>query len=308
MAVNKHATVFESGIFFDGEWQWNIIFRRRLFNWEVELWNSFWELLGGYSICTTLKDSIVWKLDSSGNYSPKSFCMAFLDTKFQRYQWWKDVWAGLAPPKVETLCWQIILGKVAIKAELNKRGILRSSDTRCVFFNSEEESVTHLFFLCDLLRQVWEAWLERWNVSLCAPSNPILFLLSWNLAVHDRGNNQIWKMGFFSIIWTIWLKRNEIVFNAGSVRVAELIESSVVRTTIWGKAKWPDLDGGVVDFLQNIDCIRLPLRRPPLRAASSWSCSCIGSLKFNVDGSAMGKPGPTGIRGVLRDHEATVKI
>ncbi|XVF49360.1 hypothetical protein PTKIN_Ptkin04bG0005400 [Pterospermum kingtungense] len=59
MAVNKDATVFKSGIFFDGEWQWNIIFRRRLFNWEVELWNSFWELLGGYSICTTLKDSIV---------------------------------------------------------------------------------------------------------------------------------------------------------------------------------------------------------------------------------------------------------
>ncbi|XVF04193.1 hypothetical protein REPUB_Repub05bG0061200 [Reevesia pubescens] len=32
-----------------------------------------------------------------------------------------------------------------------------------------------------------------------------------------------------------------------------------------------------------------------------------GFLKFNVDGSAVGKPGPAGIGGILRDEEGTVK-
>ncbi|XVF69732.1 hypothetical protein PTKIN_Ptkin11bG0105400 [Pterospermum kingtungense] len=27
-----------------------------------------------------------------------------------------------------------------------------------------------------------------------------------------------------------------------------------------------------------------------------------GMVKFNVDGSSLGKPGPTDIRGILRDH------
>ncbi|XVF86739.1 hypothetical protein PTKIN_Ptkin18bG0066500 [Pterospermum kingtungense] len=31
-------------------------------------------------------------------------------------------------------------------------------------------------------------------------------------------------------------------------------------------------------------------------------------MKFNVDGSTLGKPGPAGIGGVLRDHEGNIKI
>ncbi|XVF58965.1 hypothetical protein PTKIN_Ptkin07bG0108800 [Pterospermum kingtungense] len=136
------------------------------------------------SVCLNLKDSTVWKWDPNGKYSPKSFCMSYLDSKMQRCQWWKEVWAGLAPSKVEALCWQIMFGKLAVKSELvlQQEGI---------------ESISHLFFLCELSRQ---------------------------------------------------LKRNELVFNGGSVSVEE----------------------------------------------------------FNVDGSAMGKPGPAGIEGLLRDHEGNV--
>ncbi|XVF82036.1 hypothetical protein PTKIN_Ptkin16aG0010700 [Pterospermum kingtungense] len=50
--------------------------------------------------------------------------------------WWKDVWACLAPPKVEVLCWQNVLGKMVVKSELIKRGILHGVDSTCVFCNS----------------------------------------------------------------------------------------------------------------------------------------------------------------------------
>ncbi|XVE68767.1 hypothetical protein DITRI_Ditri09bG0096200 [Diplodiscus trichospermus] len=33
-----------------------------------------------------------------------------------------------------------------------------------------------------------------------------------------------------------------------------------------------------------------------------------GEVKFNVDGASLGKPGQTGIRGVLRDHQGNVII
>ena len=38
----------------------------------------------------------------------------------------------------------------------------------------------------------------------------------------------------------------------------------------------------------------------------SWSPHLIGSLKFNVGGAARGKPGPAGIRGVLRNCKGEV--
>ncbi|XVF42500.1 hypothetical protein PTKIN_Ptkin01aG0368500 [Pterospermum kingtungense] len=68
-----------------------------------------------------------------------------------------DVWAGLAPPKVEALCWQILLGKVAVKSKLRKRGISQINDGTCVLCQNEVESVNHLFFLCKTSRKVWEA-------------------------------------------------------------------------------------------------------------------------------------------------------
>ncbi|XVF54365.1 hypothetical protein PTKIN_Ptkin05aG0175600 [Pterospermum kingtungense] len=39
-----------------------------------------------------------------------------------------------------------------------------------------------------------------------------------------------------------------------------------------------------------------------MRLMPTWSCPPQGYLKFNVDGSSLGKPGPAGIGGVLRDH------
>ncbi|XVF77160.1 hypothetical protein PTKIN_Ptkin14bG0022800 [Pterospermum kingtungense] len=123
--------------------------------------------------------------------------------------------------------------------------------------NSELESVPHLFFLCGYSRKIWEAWLCRWGIAWCFPAEPVSFLLSWSYAIPNNGSNLIWRMGFFPIIWTIWLKRNELVFNDGVCRIHELIDSSFIRTGFWGKAKWPEIDKGVVDFLLNIECIRV---------------------------------------------------
>ena len=45
-----------------------------------------------------------------------------------------------------------------------------------------------------------------------------------------------------------------------------------------------------------------------MRAVLQWSKPPTGFLKFNVKGSAIGKLGPTGIDGVLKDYFENVKI
>ena len=42
------------------------------------------------------------------------------------------------------------------------------------------------------------------------------------------------------------------------------------------------------------------------RKKVTWSPPLSGCLKFNVDEAACGKPGPAGIGGVPRNHEAEV--
>ena len=43
-----------------------------------------------------------------------------------------------------------------------------------------------------------------------------------------------------------------------------------------------------------------------MKKVFSWAPPIEGVLKFNVDGAARGKPGPSGIGGVLRNSEGFV--
>ena len=45
-----------------------------------------------------------------------------------------------------------------------------------------------------------------------------------------------------------------------------------------------------------------------MRVARSWNSPLCGFMKFNVDKSSLGKSGPAGIGGVLKDKLATVKV
>ncbi|EEF31060.1 conserved hypothetical protein [Ricinus communis] len=42
------------------------------------------------------------------------------------------------------------------------------------------------------------------------------------------------------------------------------------------------------------------------RFVIGWQPSSVGDLKWNVDGSALGKQGPTGVSGVLTDHTGNI--
>lgn len=44
------------------------------------------------------------------------------------------------------------------------------------------------------------------------------------------------------------------------------------------------------------------------RTLVEWYPPTRGTLKFNVDGAFKGKPGPTGIGGVLRDHLGSIRV
>ena len=86
-----------------------------------------------------------------------------------------------------------------------------------------------------------------------------------------------------------------------------IIDTIKVRIASWFKAKWPDCPNSILDFLRFPNVIQTPMKVKVRKKATPWICPPLDSLKFNVDGSARGKPGPAGIGGVLRDCKMRVK-
>ncbi|XVF82519.1 hypothetical protein PTKIN_Ptkin16aG0055800 [Pterospermum kingtungense] len=214
----------------------------------------------------------------------------------------------MVPPKVEALVWQILLGKLAVKVELRKRGLLQDHNDFCVICNKESESVQHLFFQYHFSWRIWSRWLSLWGVAWCAPLGPIPFFQAWMETLPTGVCDRLWKMSFFAIVWSIWLSRNDVIFNRGAVIFDDLIQIMLLRVAMWTKAKWPFIVECVYEIIRNPQLITV--KTPSVKGPRSalWATPSQGCMKFIVDGAAKGKPGPAGIGGVLRDDKGMVKL
>ncbi|XVF79090.1 hypothetical protein PTKIN_Ptkin14bG0191400 [Pterospermum kingtungense] len=170
----------------------------------------------------------------------------------------------------------------------------------CRFCNQEKESVHHLFFACVFS---WKTWAYRcvvWEVQWVYHCDPMRFFCQWINLLHGKSIDKVWSMLFGAIAWSIWLCRNEKVFNNKVLEFSQVIDLIKLKLSHWIKAKWPH-----ISFLDMWCCptgVSLGKKKKMVRVDISWAYPHIDSVKFNVDGSATGKPGPVDIGGVLRNH------
>ena len=135
-------------------------------------------------------------------------------------------------------------------------------------------------------------------------SNPLSF--AWQQADISRERIKIWRMAFFAILWSIWLHRNDMVFNRKVFDFNQLTDAMKLRLAWWIKASWPDIDSTFLDLYRLPNEVKLLQVRNKLVRNTSWSKPSTGLMKFNVDGAARRKPGPAGIGGLLRDDTGKI--
>ncbi|KAJ9153625.1 hypothetical protein P3X46_027046 [Hevea brasiliensis] len=106
---------------------------------------------------------------------------------------------------------------------------------------------------------------------------------------------------FYAIMWSIWLARNDLIFNGKDTNTLELCTLILHRLSIWMKVLDDGFPFSTTDLLTTSESIRAwtnPIKHRP-------SISCIAppltSIKWNVNGSSLGKPCKSAVGGVLYD-------
>ncbi|KAL4302406.1 hypothetical protein GQ457_10G004110 [Hibiscus cannabinus] len=108
LAVKKSGRIAEFRSLVNGVWVWKVELRRRLFDWELDLWSTFLSMIQKAAPRFNTRDSLKWSGSSNGLYSPKAFCEAVaLGEEVPNYMW-RVVWSNLAPPNVEAFLWKVI--------------------------------------------------------------------------------------------------------------------------------------------------------------------------------------------------------
>ncbi|XVE56506.1 hypothetical protein DITRI_Ditri04bG0015900 [Diplodiscus trichospermus] len=99
--------------------------------------------------------------------------------------------------------------------------------------------------------------------------------IAWNDVLTMKSCDKVWKLALFAIIWTVWMTRNDLVFNNRQADLEQTIDLSKLRLAHW-------LDSNTCKEEQHKKCHQLELPDK-------------GVLKFNADGSIIGNLRPAGI-------------
>ncbi|KAE8712121.1 hypothetical protein F3Y22_tig00110264pilonHSYRG00352 [Hibiscus syriacus] len=218
------------------------------------------------------------------------------------FDWKTLIWQGIAPYKVEAFAWRVLLRRVPVRSELVKRGVMTVSESCCPLCNECEESVTHLFFSCGIVWKVWGGFLEVWEVSSVLPNDPKDFFMAWKELLPAVYKCRIvWGIIPQAVIWSVWLHRNDLVFNGKKPDVRQIKFAAKVRVVCWLEAKFKGAPFTKEDFLADLSRATDTILKKMGLVLCSWSPPPVGTFKFNVDGAFKADESVGGIGGILRN-------
>ncbi|KAK3175425.1 hypothetical protein Dsin_032739 [Dipteronia sinensis] len=99
---------------------------------------------------------------------------------------------------------------------------------------------------------------------------------------------------------------NQLVFEGKSLSVEQAKDNVKFKVTWWFKYHEKESKDTITSLLLNIKELCIDDRTGKHIKNDKWTPPAFNNLKFNIDGSAKGKPGLAGIGGVLRDHKGRV--
>jgi len=167
------------------------------------------------------------------------------------------VWMKVAPPKVEFMTWLALLGKLNTREMLVRKGILNSEDNKCSFCQSNPETLDHLLLSCAVSRNVWNNIAADIGVRLEEEQQCFRRFYEWWMTRYhpNKLRKKLCILSFFATTWSLWTKRNMIVFQNEDFEHQTLCHIIKWRIALWSKA-WKDtIPYSVEELVRNFHTI-----------------------------------------------------
>jgi hypothetical protein len=193
ISTQKDAMVQNVGSWMNGEWRWELTWRRNFFVWEEALVLELDVVINGVMLAEVV-DSWVWKPNLDDGFTVKSL-FEYLQRTLRpqsalspsAHFTFKNIWKCAVPSKVSSFAWQLLWDRIPTRENLCKRGILNGAEALCPHCGVEVETSRHLFLHCPFASAIWYA-LNRWlGVVVVLPGE---VLMSYGLLVGSGSNKK----------------------------------------------------------------------------------------------------------------------
>ncbi|KAL4336136.1 hypothetical protein GQ457_07G003110 [Hibiscus cannabinus] len=237
-----------------------------------------------------LTDRVLWTHTEKGRFQVRSAYEVRTGVRFGPTE---AVWAvvnrfrGL--PKIRTFLWLVCHSRILTNAERFRRHM--TNDNSCPLCGSPVKDIDHMLQRCPVAISVWSQFvrsaylvefldmeLKQWiHVNLTDARKYIATHVDWDIL-------------FGSIVWNIWLRRNDFVFNGYSGR-----RESIDQVSLRCQQECIQHMGGALR--SNVTGRRA--NRPGIR----WRKPPVEWWKLNSDGSTVAGSGLSSCGGVVRDAD-----
>lgn len=200
-----------------------------IIDWDMGTWNvdrlneNFWSI--DIALITQVpvgspnsNDAPYWFFSPNGRFTVRSCYYNILNVKggtaistsgassAMSHSDWKWLWSLQLPPKVRTFLWRASNDILPVKVNLMRRRM--GSDPFCPFCKTELEYTAHLFFECEVFKDLWRA--SPFNFSLPVQ---VTNFSNWLHFVRTRTDSKGATLASV-ICWRIWYLRNQLVHGA----------------------------------------------------------------------------------------------
>lgn len=179
----------------------------------------------------------------------------------------------------------------------------------CALCGEDGEPSSHLFLHCKYVRQIWTHICGGLSVEWVMPKLIREFLLSWGKIGEIRGKKGklFTDAVILGVMWGIWKERNKRIFE--NVKKEQFVLDSIVREV----GSWLLISNefhatSLNDFIWDWTIAISPSISTQQRIGTDWMPPPRGKMKLNFDGSAIGNPGPSRFRGIIRNENGQVVL
>ncbi|XP_071738627.1 uncharacterized protein [Rutidosis leptorrhynchoides] len=232
--VDQAAAVVDR-LAFDGQnlifnWCWSRAPSRRA---ETEL-AGLSELLAHVKLDRTVPDSWAWLLSDSHRFSVKELS-GIIDHAFllSHHYFPETLRNSLVPKKLEIFVCRLILKRIPVQVELDKKGIDLHS-MRCPICDDDLESIEHTFLFCSNAMDIWSRVYNWWGIGNFSNFgiNEILRGNTSNVATSNFGG-KIWQAIEWICVYYIWKIRNDKVFHGKTWSIPVALSEIQIKSFEW---------------------------------------------------------------------------
>ncbi|KAG5002034.1 hypothetical protein JHK87_023106 [Glycine soja] len=237
VSSQQNQLIRQMGSFRENGWEWNFIWRRPLFEPEIDSAVSFLREVDDNLIQQQDPDGWEWVGDLSGIYSTHSAYNMLREELADGIQeeCFEELWKIKVPSKIAVFAWRLFKDRLPTKKNLQRRQI-QIVDSLCPFCKRVEEDASHLFIHCIKIQPIWWDSMSWMNIKGAFPLKPKHHFLQHSFIQIGGIRVKRWQGWWLAVNWSIWQMRNKILFSNETFNGNKLFEDAVFLLWTWIKS------------------------------------------------------------------------